>query len=193
MVNKILVVLAHPQSKSYCAALGQAYIDGARSAGAEVRQINLADLHFNPISVGTQDKPAELEADLRKAQEDIRWAEHLVFIYPILWGTLPALLKGFIERVLTPGFAVNFHKDSPLWDKLLKGRSARLIVTLNTPPLLYRLLFRRAGHITMKRSILEFCGIAPVRITDVGPMRNASAQKREKWIREVNALGARLV
>lgn len=193
MANKILVLLAHPQSKSYCAALGQAYIDGARAAGAEVRQINLADLHFNPIAVGSHDKPGELEADLRKAQEDIRWAEHLVFIYPILWGTLPALLKGFIERVLTPGFAVNFHKDSPLWDKLLKGRSARLIVTLNTPPLLYRLLFRRAGHITMKRSILEFCGIAPVRITDVGPMKNASAQKREKWIREVHALGARLV
>lgn len=193
MANKILVLLAHPQSKSYCAALGQAYIDGARAAGAEVRQINLADLHFNPISVGSPDKPVELEADLRKAQEDIRWAEHLVFIYPILWGTLPALLKGFIERVLTPGFAVNFHKDSPLWDKLLKGRSARLIVTLNTPPLLYRLLFRRAGHITMKRSILEFCGIAPVRITDIGPMKNASAQQREKWIREVQALGARLV
>lgn len=193
MANKILVVLAHPQSKSYCAALGQAYVDGARSAGAQVRQINLADLHFNPISVGSHEKPVELEADLRQAQEDIRWAEHLVFIYPILWGTLPALLKGFIERVLTPGFAVNFHKDSPLWDKLLKGRSARLIVTLNTPPLLYRLLFRRAGHITMKRSILEFCGIAPVRITDVGPMKNASAQQREKWIRKAYALGARLV
>lgn len=191
MANKILVVLAHPQSKSYCAALGQAYVDGARAAGAQVREINLADLHFNPVSVGSHDKPAELEPDLRKAQEDIQWAEHLVFIYPILWGTLPALLKGFIERVLTPGFAVNFHKDSPLWDKLLKGRSARLIVTLNTPPLLYRLLFRRAGHITMKRSILEFCGIAPVRITDVGPMKNASAQRREKWIREVHALGAR--
>lgn len=192
MANKILVVMAHPQSKSYCAALGQAYIDGARSAGAEVRQINLAELSFNPIAVGSPDKPVELEADLRKAQEDIRWAEHLVFIYPILWGTLPALLKGFIERVLTPGFAVNFHKDSPLWDKLLKGRSARLIVTLNTPPLLYRLLFRRAGHITMKRSILQFCGIAPVRITDVGPMKNASAPRREKWIRDVRALGARL-
>lgn len=193
MANKILVVMAHPQSKSYCAALGQAYIDGARSAGAEVRQINLAELSFNPIAVGNHDKPVELESDLRKAQDDIRWAEHLVFIYPILWGTLPALLKGFIERVLTPGFAVNFHKDSPLWDKLLKGRSARLIVTLNTPPLLYRLLFRRAGHITMKRSILEFCGIAPVRITDVGPMKNASAPQREKWIRDVRSLGARLV
>ena len=193
MVNKILIVLAHPQSKSYCAALGQAYADGARASGAEVRQINLAELRFNPIGTSSPDKPAELEADLRQAQESIQWAEHLVFVYPILWGTLPALLKGFIERVFAPGFAINFRNDSPLWDKLLKGRSARLIVTLNTPPLLYRLLFLRAGHITMKRSILEFCGIAPVRITDVGPMKNASAGRREKWIREAHALGMRLV
>ena len=181
MKKNILVVLAHPQSKSYCAALAQAYIDGARASGAEVRQMNLAEPTF------------DAEPALKQAQDDIKWAEHLVFVYPILWGTIPALLKWFIERVFTPGFAVNFRNDSPLWDKLLKGRSARLIVTLNTPPLLYRLLFRRAGHITMKRSILEFCGIAPVKITDVGPMKNASAGKREKWIQQVRALGARLV
>ena len=192
MKKKILVVLAHPQVKSYCGALAQAYQDGAAGAGAEVRHINLAEVVFNPVGAGSLDKPLELEPVLKQAQQDIRWADHLVFVYPILWGTIPALLKGFIERVFAPGFAVNFHKDSPLWDRLLKGKSARLIVTLNTPPLLYRLLFRRAGHITMKRSILQFCGISPVRITDVGPMKNSSADKREKWIQQARALGARL-
>ena len=192
MKKKILIVLAHPQAKSYCGALAQAYADGARAAGAEVRQLNLAEIAFNPIGSGSLDKPQELEPALKQAQADIQWADHLVFTYPILWGTIPALLKGFIERVFTPGFAVNFRKDSPLWDKLLKGRSARLIVTLNTPPLLYRLLFRRAGHITMKRSILEFCGVSPVKITDIGPMKNSSAAKRESWIQQVRALGARL-
>jgi len=193
MKKNILIVLAHPQAKSYCSALAQAYTDGARAAGAEVRQINLAELAFNPVGSGSHAHPLELEPALKQAQTDIQWAEHMVFIYPILWGTIPALLKGFIERVFVPGFAMNFRNDSPLWDKLLKGRSARLIVTLNTPPLLYRLLFRRAGHITMKRSILEFCGIAPVRITDIGPMKNASADRREKWIRQAHALGRRLV
>lgn len=192
MKKKILIVLAHPQSKSYCAALAQAYADGARASGAELRVVNLAELTFNPVGSGSHEKPVALEPALKQAQDDIAWAEHLVFVYPILWGTLPALLKGFIERVFTPGFAVNFRNDSPLWDKLLKGRSARLIVTLNTPPLLYRLLFRRAGHITMKRSILEFCGIAPVKITDIGPMRNASADQRAKWIQQAHALGTRL-
>ena len=192
MNKKILIVLAHPQAKSYCGALAQAYADGAREAGAELRQVNLAKITFNPVGSGSLEKPLELEPALKQAQADIQWAEHLVFVYPILWGTIPALLKGFIERVFAPGFAVNFHKDSPLWDRLLKGRSARLLVTLNTPPLLYRLLFRRAGHITMKRSILQFCGINPVHITDVGPMKNSSAEKREKWIQQARALGARL-
>ena len=192
MKKNVLIVLAHPQAKSFCSALAEAYAAGAQGAGAEVRQLNLAEIDFNPIGSGSHAQPAALEPALVQAQADIRWAGHLVFIYPIMWGTLPALLKGFLEQVFAPGFAVNFRKDSPRWDKLLKGRSARLIVTLNTPPLLYRLLFRRAGHITMKRSILEFCGIAPVKITDVGPMKNASADKREKWIQQARALGARL-
>jgi putative NADPH-quinone reductase len=193
MNKKILIVLAHPQVKSYCGALAQAYADGAQASGAEVRQVNLAEITFNPIGSGNLEKPMELEPVLQQAQADIKWAEHLVFIYPILWGTIPALLKGFIERVFAPGFAVNFRTDSPLWDKLLKGRSARLIVTLNTPPLFYRFFFRRAGHITMKRSILQFCGINPVHITDVGPIKNSSAEKREQWIQQARALGARLV
>lgn len=192
MSKKILLVLAHPQVKSYCGALAQAYADGARESGAELRMLNLAELNFNPIGTGRHGQPAELEPDLRAAQESIQWAEHLVFVYPILWGTIPALLKGFIERVFLPGFAVNFHERTPLWDKLLSGRSARLIVTLNTPPWVYRLVFRAAGHITMKRSILEFCGVAPVRISNVGPMKNSSAEKREKWIQQARALGARL-
>jgi len=192
MKKKILIVLAHPQAKSYCSALAQAYAEGAQAAGAEVRQLNLAEISFNPFGPVSLGKPPELEPVLQQAQADIQWAEHLVFTYPILWGTIPAMLKGFIERVFTPGFAVNFRKDSPLWDKLLKGRSARLIVTLNTPPLLYRLLFRRAGHITMKRSILEFCGVAPVKITDIGPMKNSSDAKRASWIQQARALGARL-
>lgn len=191
MKKNILIVLAHPQARSFCSALAEAYAAGAQGAGAEVRQLNLAEIDFNPIGSGSHAQPAALEPALVQAQADIRWAGHLVFIYPIMWGTLPALLKGFIERVFAPGFAVNFHKDSPRWDKLLKGRSARLIVTLNTPPLAYRLLFRRAGHITMKRSILEFCGVTPVRITDVGPMGSSTAERRQRWIDEARALGAR--
>ena len=191
MPKKILVILGQPQRRSYGGALAQAYADGARESGAEVKELYLGDLKFNACTAGNP-QAGELEPDLLHAQEAIKWAEHLVFVYPIWWGTIPALLKGFIERVFLPGFAVNFRKNSPLWDKLLTGRSARLIVTLNTPSWIYRWYFGRPGHNTMKKTILQFCGVDPVHITEVGPLKNSSEEKRQQWIERIRALGARL-
>jgi putative NADPH-quinone reductase len=167
----------------------QAYVEGAKASGAEVQELYLGDIKFDPLATSSLAHLAEMEPDLAAAQAAIKWAEHLVFVYPIWWGTIPALLKGFIERTFLPGFAVHFHEHSPLWDKLLKGRSARLIVTLNTPPWIYRWFLGQPGHKTMKKTILEFCGVRPVRITDIGPMRNASAERRKRWLKQVRALG----
>ena len=192
MPKKILVILGQPQRNSYNGALAQAYADGARGGGAEVRELCLGEITFDPCATtGAAPGPA-LEPDLKQAQEAIAWADHLVFVYPIWWGTIPALLKGFVERVFLPGFAVNFRKDSPLWDKLLTGRSARLIVTLNTPSWVYRWVFRAPGHYTMKKTILQFCGVTPVRITEVGPIKGSTEAKRERWLRDVRGLGERL-
>ncbi|MHB8454440.1 MAG: NAD(P)H-dependent oxidoreductase [Acidiferrobacterales bacterium] len=185
MKRKVLVILAHPVAASYCGALATAYAQGAGESEAEVRQLVLADLKFDPVRASVE----PVEADISRARDEISWAEHIVFAYPIIWGTIPALLKGFIERTFVPGFAVNFHKDSPLWDKLLKGRSARLIVTMNTPPLVYRWIFGAPAHKTMKRAILNFCGISPVRITEIGPMQSASKEKRERWLEDVRKAG----
>ena len=189
MPKRILVILGQPQRQSFGAALAQAYAEGARASGAEVRELFLGDLKFDPAGAMNHSSPPALETDLVMAQETIKWAEHLVFVYPIWWGTIPALLKGFIERVFLTGFAVNFHDNSPLWDKLLTGRSAHLIVTLNTPSWIYRWVYGRPGHNTMKKTILEFCGIKPVRITEVGPMRNSTDAKRKQWMAQVRALG----
>ena len=191
MSKNILVILGQPQRHSYGGALMQAYSEGARAAGAEVKELYLGDLKFDPLATTSLAHLNELEPDLTLAQEAIKWADHLVFVYPIWWGTIPALLKGFIERVFLPGFAVNFRKNSPLWDKLLTGRSARLIVTLNTPSWIYRWYFGRPGHNTMKKTILQFCGIDPVRITEVGPLKNSTEEKRQQWIAQIRALGTR--
>jgi NAD(P)H dehydrogenase (quinone) len=192
MPKKILVILGQPQRRSYGGALAQAYIEGARAAGAEVREMYLGELQFIACANASQPPPAALEPDLARAQEAIRWAEHLVFVYPIWWGTIPALLKGFIERVFTEGFAVKFRDDSPWWDRLLKGRSARLIVTMNTPSFIYRWMFGRPGHNTMKKTILEFCGVKPVRITEIGPVRNSTDAKRQQWLERVREIGKQL-
>ena len=114
MRKKILLILAHPVPTGFCGALARAYLEGANKSGAEVRELVLADLRFDPVLAVNPADPVPLEPDLTRAQDDIRWAEHLVFVYPIIWGCIPALLKGFIERTFTPGFAVNFRQNSPL-------------------------------------------------------------------------------
>lgn len=191
MAAKILVILGHPRVDSFGGALANAYAEGARQSGAEVRVLKLADLAFNPVLAGGYQALPELEPDLVDAQNAISWAEHLVFVYPTWWGTVPALLKGFIDRAFLPGFAFQYRKDSIWWDRLLSGRSARLIVTMDQPPWYFRLINRAPGHQMMKRTVLEFCGVKPVRISPFGPIRGTSDAQRAKILEAVRALGNR--
>lgn len=191
MKTNILVINGHPDPESFCAALSEAYIQGAADSGAEVRYLDLGKLKFDPILKYGYRQRTELETDLIEAQELIRWANHLVFVYPTWWGAMPALLKGFIDRVFLPGFAFKYRKDSPLWDKLLTGKSAHLIVTMDTPSWYNRWINRHAGHNVMKRNILQFCGITPVRITEITPIKPSAKEQRAKWLEQVKRQGSK--
>ncbi len=186
----ILVILGHPAAESLCAGMAHAYADSARQAGAEVRFLDLGQLAFNPLFQG-YGAAQPLEPDLLAAQADIQWADHLVWVYPIWWGAMPALLKGFIDRVLLPGYAFKYRPGSSLWDKLLAGRSAELLVTMDSPPWYFRWVTRMPGHHQMKKAILEFCGIRPVRVHSFGPVRNASTERLAQWVDAARQLGAR--
>ncbi|MBD2847583.1 NAD(P)H-dependent oxidoreductase [Paenibacillus sp. IB182496] len=189
MPQNMLIVNGHPYAQSYCAALADAYAAGARAGGANVQRLELHELKFDPNLRHGYASRMELEPDLVAAQEQIRRADHLVWVYPIWWGAMPAQLKGFIDRVFLPGFAYKYRTDSVLWDKLLQGKSARLIVTMDTPGWYNRLFYKQAGHIVMKRNILGFCGIKPVRITSLGPVRGSSDTRRARWLEQVKLLG----
>lgn len=189
MGKRVLVILGHPRADSFCGAMAEAYASGAREAGHEVRLLAVGALTFDGILRHGFGPEQPLEPDLAAAQGDISWAQHLVFVYPIWWGAMPALLKGFIDRVLLPGFAFRYREGSHLWDRLLTGRSAHLLVTMDSPPWYYSLFSRAPGHNQMKRSILGFCGVAPVGISGFGPVRSSSRQKREGWLGQAKALG----
>lgn len=191
MVNNIVIIMGNPYSKSYCNALAEAYRTGASGNGANVRMIDLSTMTFEPNLKYGYHQRTELEDDLLVAQDAIRWADHLVFIYPTWWGTMPAIMKGFFDRVFLPGFAFESKPNSLLTRKLLKGKSARLIVTMDSPPWYYRLFLRGAGHRIMKDAILKFCGINPVRITELGQVKLTSVETREKWLTKVQELGSR--
>lgn len=190
---RVLLVLGHPRKDSFCAALAEAYAEGAGRAGLEVRRLAVADLAFDPNLRAPSPADQPLEPDLQGAQALILWADHLVFVYPTWWGTAPALLKGFLDRTLVSGFAFEDREDGPgPGCGLLKGRSAHLLATMDTPPWAYRLFTRQPGHQAMKRATLGFCGIGPTFISSFGPVRPAHATVRQGWLDRVRREGFRL-
>ncbi|MBU0515906.1 MAG: NAD(P)H-dependent oxidoreductase [Proteobacteria bacterium] len=186
---KVLIIQGNPDPNSLCQALAEAYNQGAQKTNAEVREIKIRDIEFNPNLPFGYKQELELEEGLIEAQRMIQWADHLVFIYPTWWGTMPALMKGFVDKVFVPGFGFKYRKGSVWWDKLLKGKSARLIVTMDTPPWYFRLVYGQPGHRAMKRTILGFCGVKPVRISSIGPVKPSKKAKRMGWLNRVERLG----
>lgn len=154
--------------------------------------LRLADLEFDPILRLGHKEIQELEPDLLRAQKLISWAEHLVIVYPVWWGTMPALLKGFFDRVFLPGFAFKYREDSPLWDKLLKGRSARVIVSSDAPVWYNFLINGNPSQKALKRTILEFCGFKPVGVTSIGSVKSLDGEKIAGWLEKAEKLGRKL-
>lgn len=189
---RVLVVLGHPRTDSLCAAAACAYAEGARQAGATVSELFLAHLEFDPHVWHASPERQPLEPDLARARRQVEQADHLVFVYPTWWGTMPALLKGFLDRLLTPGWAFRFHADGKHWDRLLAGRTAELITTMDTPPLVHRLCNRRPGHHAMRRATLGFCGIRTTRETVFGPVTLSGEAQRSRWMRRARACGRAL-
>jgi putative NADPH-quinone reductase len=190
-MKKILIINGHPDNESFGFALAEAYKKGAVQSGGEVKIVNIRELKFNPNLEFGYRKRTELEPDLLDAQEKIKWADHLVWIYPVWWGSVPAIMKGFLDRVLLPGFAFEKKENSPWWDKYLKGKTARIICTMDQPPLYYSLVNGKPTHVMMKKSVLGFVGVKPVRITSIGPIRLSKDTFREKWLRKIEILGTK--
>lgn len=192
MDSKILLIDGHPLRDSFCSALGEAYAAGARAAGAEVRTVRVQDLVFDPILHNAYKSIQPLEPDLLALQASIVWAEHLVFAFPIWWGMPPAKVKGLIDRTFHPGWAFKYaSKDTPFQTKLLAGRTARIIATMDAPPWYFQWFIGAPGVRMMKHSVLAFCGIKPVRVTPIGSVRFSTPGRRAAWLRRMEALGGR--
>lgn len=182
---KIYLLLAHPDKDTFNGQLADAYEAAARRNGHEVRRQNLGELHFDPILWKGYKQIQELEPDLRQAQDNISWCQHWVIVYPVWWGSVPALLKGFFDRVLCSGFAYQYHLRGPFWDKLLKGRSAHLITTSDAPALWLWWQYHNSDVNTVRRATLNFCGIAPVAVTRIGRVKNLVKKQRLRQIAQL--------
>lgn len=189
----ILIIQGHPDTgaRHLCHGLADAYAEGARAAAHEVRQIDVGALDFPLLRSKVDWDHGALPAALQPAQQDIAWAQHIVIFFPLWLGGMPALLKGFLEQVARPGFAIAHTEGPGFYKKLLAGRSARIVVTMGMPALVYRWYFRAHSLKALERNILGFVGIAPIHETLVGTVEALDEAARSTWLGKLQALGRR--
>jgi NAD(P)H dehydrogenase (quinone) len=189
---KILLINFHNRENSFCSALASSYENGANVSGHLFKSLNVRELELEKYLKYGHEKRYEPEGDIAKAQKLISWADHLVCVYPTWWAGPPAVMRLFFEMVLSPGFAFKYHEQMTMivsWDKLLSGKTARLISTMDAPPWYYRWILGNPGGKMMKAGILGFCGLKPIKTTYFGSVKLSTKKKREQWIKTAYTLG----
>lgn len=187
--RKIALIQGHPDLREgrFCRALASTYADAATAAGHEIRTIEVGREPFDLLRSKDEWGSGPPPAALKTAQDTIAWADHLLIIYPLWLGTMPALLKGFFEQVFRPGFAMD-PEPGGRWHKRLTGKSARIVITMGMPTLAYRWYFRAHSLKSLERNILAFVGIKPVRSTLIGMVEQSDA-RRKRWLQRLADLG----
>jgi putative NADPH-quinone reductase len=188
VTRRITIIDGHPDPNTarLCHALADAYGDGAVAAGHDVRQLTLAELDIPLLRTRRDWEDGKPAPDVQAVQEAVQWADHLVIIYPLWLGSMPALLKALFEQALRPGFAT--QKELSISAGLLKGKSARIIVTMGMPAFVYRWFFGAHSLKSLERNILKFVGIRPIAETLIGNVESGG-NLPAKWIARVNRLG----
>ncbi len=192
-MTRIVIIQGHPDTseRHLGHALADAYAEGAASAGHTVRHIAVAELEFPLLGSQKEWHEASPPAAVTQAQQAVGWADHLVILYPLWLGTMPALLKGFMEQLFRPGFAFSQEQPGTMGKCLLTGKSARIVVTMGMPALFYRWYFHAHSLKSLEHNILHFVGIRPVKATLFGRVEGVSDARRRTWLKRMNRLGVR--
>ncbi|WP_363348112.1 NAD(P)H-dependent oxidoreductase [Methylocystis echinoides] len=190
MARRIAIIQGHPDQRPerFCRALAEAYASGAAQGGHETRLIDVAALDFPLIRTQAEFESGAPPRAIASAQETLRWADHWVIVYPLWLGDAPALFKAFVEQTFRPGFALRY-REGRLPEGLLKGKTARVIVTMGMPALVYRFFFFAHGLRNLKRNVLNYAGVSPVRDTLIGSIKDMDRATGEQWLRRVEAFG----
>lgn len=188
-MSRIAIIVGHARKDTFCEALGEAYRRGAETGGHQVTLFVTSKMTFDPILHEGFTKIQPLEPDLQAAHDAIMTADQLVLIFPLWLGTLPAIFKSFLERVLQPDLVEPSKKGK--FTNIFKGKSARVIMTMGMPGFIYRWYFGAFALRMLKRNILGFVGVSPVRSTIHGMIEAVSQEKRLSWLAEAEAMGQR--
>lgn len=187
-VKKILILNAHPREASLTAGLVEAYAKGAESGGAEVSHLDLKDLEIDWVRY-PWGREQQLEPDVIRSQELISAADHIVLAFPVFWGLYPALLKGFIDRVFLPGFAFKAKAGAALPEKLLSGRTARLIYTMDAPGIFHRFWYGLCVERALERATFWYVGIKPIGRLSFHGTKGLNEAKAKSWMVKAEQAG----
>ena len=189
MKKKIFIWVAHPRAKSLCGKLADAYQEGAKGKGGQVRRMDLANMVFDPHFDGYGPDAPALEPDLLEWQQNVAWADHLLIVHPYWWGAMPTTAKAVLDRALTSGFGYKYHSRGMGWDKLLTGRTADALITSDTPPLIDTFIYRKPARRVIRNQVLGFCGIKARNVVQFGSVKLADAAKITGWITKAHEMG----
>ncbi len=191
MTSRITIIQGNPdaQGRHLGHALADEYAKGAEDGGHAVRRIEVAQMEFPLLRTKEEFEHGAVPKSIEEAQEAIAWANHLVILYPLWLGTMPALLKAFFEQVFRPGFAFQYAEGRGLPKKRLTGKSARIVVTMAMPAFVYRWVFSAHSLKSLERNILRFAGIRPIRTSLIGMVEGQSDEQRAGWLDKMRALG----
>lgn len=179
--SRVLVLNGNPDRASLCGALAEAVGEASTHAGRQTRILHLGDMNFDAdLKHGYRQRMA-LEPDLEAFKTALEWCDTFVLVHPLWWGAAPAKLKGLFDRVLLPGFAFQYVEGKPLPEKLLAGRTARVLITTDTPGWFLRTVYRNAWPNVLRRQILDFVGLKVTRMVTVGPIRGARPGADAAW------------
>lgn len=191
MGKRITIIQGHPdgQARHFCHALADEYAKGCEDGGHAVRRVEVATLEFPLLRTKEEFEVGRPPDSIRQAQEAIRWADHLVIVYPLWLGSMPALLKAFFEQVFRPGVTFQYQSGGKMPKKLWSGKSARIVVTMGMPAFAYRWFFLAHSLKSLQQNILQFCGISPTKATLIGNIENMNEPQRASWLDEMRRLG----
>lgn len=190
-MKRILVIQGHPDpfARHFCHALADAFSEGAHEVGHEVKHIEIAKLNFPLIHSQDEFENTDPPEDILNAQSLIRWAETLEIFFPLWLGTMPALMKGFLEQVFRPNFGFDMSDPEKIPKKLLKGKAAHMFVTMGMPALMYKRYFGAHGMKNLEHNIFRFSGIKPVEFSYIGMVEGKNKKKHEKWLAKAHSFG----
>jgi len=188
--TRALILDGNPGKSTLCHALAEAMQEGAEASGKDVHLLSLAQMSFDPNLAEGYRQEQPLEPDLQAAQEALSWCDEFIIVHPLWWGSAPAKLKGFFDRVLQPGFAFNYVEGKDFPEKLLAGKTAAVLITSDTPGWYLKWVYGNGWSKTLRKQILEYCGFAKVRVKTVGPVRTSSADQRNAMISDARKFAA---